>query len=131
MRGPEPNSSAAERGSTVVGYVAGVAVLLVFFILLLQFLFWQYGRGAVRSALDEGARAGAATTNPDECQRRAQASLQQLLGGDMGAHTTITCAQTPQTMTANASVTFPAWLTFVPDWTFQLEAAAAIETIEP
>lgn len=103
----------------------------MFFTVLLQFLLWQYGRGAVRSALDEGARAGAATTNPDECVRRAEQSLQQLLGGDMGSHTTITCAQTPQQMTAAATVTFPAWLTFVPDWTFQLQAAVAIETIEP
>lgn len=108
-----------------------MAIVLVFFVLLLQFVLWQYGRGAVRSALDEGARAGAATTRPADCQQLAQASLHQLLGGSMGAQTTITCQRAAGQMIATADATFPAWLGFVPDWTFTLQATVAIEELQP
>ncbi len=97
--------------------------------MLLQFLVWHYGRGAVRAALDEGARAGAATTDPADCEARANAALAQLLGGHMGRTTTITCTARPDQMAARAAVAFPAWLDGIPAWTFDLEATVAIEQL--
>lgn len=119
-----------EDGSAVPTYVAGVATVLVFFVLLLQFVVWQYGRGVVRAALDEGARAGAvATADPGVCEERARDVLGDLLGGRLGQEIQVSCAEQGDEMLAEARVTFRSWLAPAPDWSFRVAATAVKERL--
>lgn len=119
-----------EEGSAVLVYVLGVATVLVFFVLLLQFVVWQYGRGVVRDALDEGARAGAtASADPAACEHRAREVLRDLLGGRLGREIDLSCAEDGDEMVARARVTFRSWLAPAPDWRFQVAATAAKERL--
>jgi hypothetical protein len=114
----------------VPAYVYAVGVSLVFFVLLVQFVAWQYGRGVVRAALDEAARVGAATdAGPADCQARAAAVLDDLLGGALGDEVTVACDETATQMVAGADVTFRAWLPVSPDWTFRVTATAHKERL--
>ena len=99
------------------------------FTLLAQFVVWQYGRGAVRAALDEGARVGApAAAGVADCERRAGEVLGDLLGGALGREVSVSCQETPAEMVAGATVTFRAWMPPSPDWSFRLAASARKET---
>ncbi|MEW6474321.1 MAG: hypothetical protein AB1679_18875 [Actinomycetota bacterium] len=119
-----------ETGSTLPAYVLGVATVLVFFVLLLQFVAWQYGRGVVRSALDEGARAGAvASADPRTCEERAHDVLADLLAGRLGREVDVTCANEGDEIVARARVTFRSWLPPTPDWTFAVAATAVKEQL--
>ncbi|HUP70365.1 MAG TPA: hypothetical protein VM142_11185 [Acidimicrobiales bacterium] len=111
-------------------YVFALGLSLLFFVLLVQFVVWQYGRGVVRSALDEGARVGApAEAGPGDCEARAHDVLADLLGGPMGAEVDVRCRQTPTQMVAVANVTFRAWLPPSPDWSFEVAATARKESL--
>jgi hypothetical protein len=117
-----------EDGSAVLPYLVAVVFTLMFFVLLIQFVVWQYGKGVVRDALDEGARAGApATAGPAECEARAQDVLAALLGGRMGSKVRVRCEETPTEVLARADVTFSAWINPTPDWSFRVTASAAKE----
>lgn len=117
-----------EAGEAVPAYVFALGLSLLFFVLLVQFVVWQYGRGVVRSALDEGARVGApAEAGPGDCEARAHDVLADLLGGPMGAEVDVRCRQTPTQMVAVANVTFRAWLPPSPDWSFEVAATARKE----
>ncbi len=119
-----------EAGAAAPAYVFAVGLSLIFFVLLVQFVAWQYGRGVVRSALDEGARVGApAQAGPAECEARARDVLADLLGGPMGDEITVRCTQTPTQMLAEANVTFRAWLQPSPDWSFRVAAGARKESL--
>jgi hypothetical protein len=120
----------SEDGSAIPAYVCGVATVLVFFVLLLQFVVWQYGRGVVRAALDEGARAGAsALSDPGACEGRARETLADLLGGRLGSDVEVSCSEQGDEMIASARVTFRSWLAPAPDWTFQVAATAVKESL--
>jgi hypothetical protein len=107
-----------------------VGVSLVFFVLLVQFVVWQYGRGVVRASLDEAARVGAAAdAGPAECEARAASVLDDLLGGPLGDQVAVTCVETASQIVADAQVTFRAWLPFSPDWTFRVSATAHKERV--
>jgi hypothetical protein len=117
-----------EAGSTLPAYLLGVATVLVFFVLLVQFVAWQYGRGVVRSALDEGARAGAvASAGPRTCEDRAHDVLTDLLAGRLGRDVDVTCGNEGDEVVARARVTFRSWLPPAPDWTFAVAATALKE----
>lgn len=119
-----------EAASTVPAYLFAIGLALVFFVLLVQFAVWQYGRGVVRSALDEGARAGSpAEKGPAHCEARVAAALADLLGGAMGDEVRVRCADDGARMVAEADVTFRAWLPPSPDWSFRLAAAARKERL--
>lgn len=114
----------------VPAYLLAVGISLVFFVLLVQFVVWQYGRGVVRAALDEAARSGApAAAGPAECQARAAAVLADLLGGAMGEEVSVRCAENDTTVLAEADVVFRAWLPVSPDWDFSVAASARKETL--
>jgi hypothetical protein len=119
-----------QAGTTLPAYLLGVTAVLVFFVLLLQFVVWQYGRGVVRSALDEGARAGAvASADPGTCEDRAHDVLDDLLAGRLGRDVNVTCADEGDEIVARARVTFRSWLAPTPDWTFAVAATAAKESL--
>lgn len=119
-----------EAGQVVPAYLVGVGISLLFFVLLVQFVVWQYGKGAVRAALDEAARSGAPIdAGIGDCERRAAAVLDDLLGGAMGQEVRVTCSETPTEVLVSADVVFRSWLPPSPDWSFRLTASARKEAM--
>lgn len=117
-----------EDGSTVVMAVATIAASMLVFVLLANALVVLYGRGVVRAALDEGVRAGANVgAGAEECQRRAEDAVADLLGGALGDGVTLACEETPERITAQADAVFQGWLPGVPAWHFQLGADSTRE----
>lgn len=111
-----------------VATVLVMALVLVFFVDLAQLVVWQYGRGSVRAAVDEAARAGAGTAGGlDACEERAAAVLSDLLGGSMGDEIQVTCRDDGGGIVAEASVVFRSWMPPVPDWKFTSVASAPFE----
>lgn len=100
-----------------------VGLSLVLFTLAANLVVFQFGRGVVRAALDEGTRAGSrGGAGVAECQRRAEATVDGLLGGAMRAGVTVSCAADSERMVATGQATFPGWLPAVPDWSFTIRA---------
>lgn len=117
-----------DRGFVTVQYVAVVGLSLLLVVALTNVVVFQYGRGVVRAALDEGARAGVRTTaGVPECEARAGDVLADLLGGAMGAGVTLACTDDGVLLRATAEVVFVGWLPAVPDWAFTAEASAVRE----
>ena len=50
---------ASDRGMATVQYVVTAGLSLLLFVAFANLIVFQYGRGVVRAALDEGVRAGA------------------------------------------------------------------------
>lgn len=92
---------------------------------------YLYGRGAVRNAIDEGARAGArvGADSVAECQRRAQDTLDNILGGTLGRDVVVSCSEAGGLVRARATVYFHSWLPPVPDWSFETTAAVLKEAV--
>ena len=114
---------------TTIQYVAGIALSLLAFVMMANFIVFLYARGVVRAAVDEGARTGGRTgAGVAECERRAGEALGDLLGGALGEDVAIQCRRVPDAMHAHASVTFHGWLPgVIPDWSFDIEARSATE----
>lgn len=118
----------ADGGFVTVASVAVTGLSLLFVVALVNIVVFQYGRGVVRAALDEGVRAGArATAGVGECEARAGDVLADLLGGAMGAGVQLACTDDGAVLRAAADVTFVGWLPAVPDWRFTAEATAVRE----
>jgi hypothetical protein len=115
---------------TTVQYVVatGFSLAVVFF--LVNFVVFVYARGAVRAAVDEGARSGSrADAGVAECVERSRDVVDDLVGGALGDGVRVTCEQPdPDTVVAYADVVLQSWLPgVVPDWTFELEARSVKE----
>ena len=128
--------SGSGSGATAVGgfvtlqFVAAAGLSLVLFVGCLNLLVFAYARGVVRAALDEGARAGARAAEPvGECTSRAEAVLDDLLGGPLGAGVEpVVCHASAQRVQATTRAVLPGWLPGTPAWRFE---AAATVTREP
>ena len=74
-----------DAGATFITLVMATGVVLVLLTGIIQVIVFQYGKGTVRAALDEAARAAARADGSTEiCQERAANVLGDLLGGEMG-----------------------------------------------
>lgn len=104
-------------------------MFLVFFTLFTQFAVWQYGRGAVRSASLEAARAAAPLDAPPEaCERRFDSVLAGLLGGSLGDQVSApNCVLGADVIEVTAEVRFDPWLPMSPGWSFTVRTTAARE----
>lgn len=101
---------------------------LVVFVTMANFVVDLYARGVVRSAVDEGARAGAAIdTSVAECERRAHDVVANLLSGAAGRSVRLACREQAGAMRAQARVTLSAWLPGLPSWSFTIEASVVKE----
>ncbi|MDP9402236.1 MAG: hypothetical protein M3P85_02655 [Actinomycetota bacterium] len=120
-----------EAGFTTASYLMVVGFTLVVFVWFTNLAVYLYGRGVVRSAVDEAARAGSrvGADSARQCQERARDVLGNLLGGTMGQGVAVACAEEDGVMRARANVRFQAWLPPVPDWSFQLTAAVIKERV--
>jgi hypothetical protein len=123
-----------DAGFITVQYVWVIGTSLVLFTLFANVILVQYGRGVVRTALDEGVRAGARVTASAPaaelaCETAADRARQDLLGGRLGNHVSFDCTPDPATgtMRAVADATFASWFPAVPDWSFSATAVAVQE----
>jgi hypothetical protein len=112
---------------TSVQFLLAGALSLVLFLVFANLVVVQYGRGAIRSALDQGARVGAITGAVAGCEERADAVLDQILGGGMGDSTEIRCELFGDLVVARGEAVFPSWTPFTSDFTVELRAQATLE----
>lgn len=121
---------ASSAGFVTIQFVTASALALVLFTGMANLVVFQYGRGVVRAALDEGVRAGArAPAAASECERRAAGVIGDLLGGRMGDGVVVRCAASADQVQAAADVTFPGWSPMVPGWSFTARAASVREPL--
>lgn len=120
---------AGDGGFATTSFVAAVGISLVAFVAVSNLLVFAYARGAARVALDEGARAGARSDEPAaECARRAEAALDDLLGGPLRtAWDDVACRAAGDRVTASVEGRLRAWAPGVPDWPVAEQAVAAVD----
>jgi hypothetical protein len=117
-----------DRGATFIALVAATAVALVVVVGIIQVIVFQYGKGTVRAALDEAARAGArSATSVSTCQERAADVLGDLLAGTLGEGVEVSCADEGERIVVTAFVHFDGWFGPVTDYDAVLTASAAKE----
>jgi hypothetical protein len=111
-------SPAAERGDSFVVTLVAVVVLLAAFLMATNLIVDQYGQGVVRTAVDEGAQAGALTGSPEgavaACRAKEAEVMSGLLAGQLGRHLDLTCSVRGEVVTASAVGNMPGWLPPVP-----------------
>ena len=100
---------------------------LILFLALANLVVVQYGKGAVRSALEQGARAGSTAGGVAACEDTIQQVVDDLLGGRMSDGLVSQCAVSGQSIVASASVSFESWTPLTPDFSFSLSSTAVIE----
>lgn len=92
----------------------------------------QYQLGAVRVAVDEGARHGAAVgASTDDCRLRAESIIRGesgLLRGTLGQGIEVSCRELDGEVIATATGTSPWWVGGLPDDEFVFEGRAVLET---
>ncbi len=104
-------------------------LFMVFFTLFAQFAVWQYGRGAVRSAALEAARAASPLdAPPGACERRFLDVRDGLVGGSIGSQISPPrCLVGVDVVTVESDVRFEPWLPISPGWSFTVSATAVRE----
>jgi hypothetical protein len=125
---PTPRLSRRESGFSTPQFVATAGLALFLFVVLANLIVFQYGKGVVRGALAEGARAGARlAADASDCQQAAESMLRNLLGGSMGDGVLTWCQDDGVVVLASADVTFASWVVGIPDWSFQISASSVKE----
>lgn len=111
-----------------VSYVLAGAFAMLLFASLANLIVMQYASGAVRAALDEGVRDGAAAgSGPGQCLATIDQFLSSTLGGPYGDQIDVDCREDGDVVVASATATFIGFAPLVPDLTFSFEATAARE----
>lgn len=117
----------SDRGITSVQFLLASGLGMLLFLALANLVVVQYGRGALRSALDQGARAGAVSSSEEECRQRIEDVLGQLLGGRMGDSVETACGVGPGMVTASGRAVFVSWTPFTNDFEIEMTAHATRE----
>jgi hypothetical protein len=121
-------SASRAHGFVTTQFVLAVALSLLLFVMACNAIVYQYARGVLRSALDEGVRSGTrATGSTGACEAAAEAVRRGLLGGPIGGHVELRCAVVNGQVRASAAGYLPSWLPGVPDWPIDLRASAVDE----
>lgn len=115
-----------DRGMTTITILLSAGVVMLLVVQLVNLLVFQYGRGAVRAALDEGVRTGARTGTEVSCEERARSAIETLAAG-MSDGVVIDCLLDGSSMIATAVVSWPGWLTSVGSYNRTLSASSALE----
>lgn len=108
-------------------FVLASALGLLVFLMMANLVVVQYGRGAIRSAVEQGARAGAISGDAHDCVSKADAVVRQLLGGRMSDGLDLVCTATGSAMVASAAATFDSWLPVTPDFDVAITSEAVLE----
>ena len=122
----QPAGYVGDSGVTSVQFVLAAGLALVLFLVFANLVVVQYGRGAVRSALEQGARAGT-VQGVRGCEAVASEVVNGLLGGRMSDGVSIQCRLAPGEVVATSSVAFESWTPLTPDFAMTLEARATVE----
>jgi hypothetical protein len=117
----------SDRGVTSVQFLLASGLGMLLFLALANLVVVQYGRGALRSALDQGARAGAVRSSEEECRQRIEDVLGQLLGGRMGDSVVTSCGIGPSVVSATGRAVFVSWTPFTHDFVIEMTALATRE----
>jgi hypothetical protein len=117
----------SDRGVSSVQFLLASALALILFLALANLVVVQYGRGAMRSALEQAARAGALTASSAECESRAIAVVDELLGGRMSDGLVVGCRVEPGRVSVEASATFQSWTFLTPDFQVSMTSEAIVE----
>jgi hypothetical protein len=101
---------------------------MVLLVLVANLVVDLYARGAVRDALDDGVRAGAAAPSPGAaCEARAHEVVSGLVRGPL-LSADLRCGAEGALVVADANVSLRSWLPMlVPDWHLKLHAIALLE----
>ena len=116
-----------ERGVSSVQFLLASVLALLLFVAFANLIAGQYGRGAMRSALEQGARAGAVVGSTSDCESTVDEVIGQLLGGSMSESLVVDCSTSGALMVASASAVFESWSPLTPDFSIDLSAEAFIE----
>lgn len=118
-----------EGGFTTIQYVVATAFSLLLFVMVANLLVDLYERGAVRDALDEGARAGVpASVGADDCLARAHEVVRSIASGSSMRVDDLTCVQDGDRIVSTARITLDSWFPMLlPDWKLTLRASARKE----
>ncbi|MFT3852011.1 MAG: hypothetical protein QM733_04630 [Ilumatobacteraceae bacterium] len=100
--------------------------VLMLLVQILNVVVFTYGKGSVRTALDEAARAGA-RQGLAACEATGSQVIHELLGGSMADGVTISCSDAGRSVSATATVHFDGWLSSLADYDGMFSASAAKE----
>ena len=117
----------ADCGVSSVQFLLASALALLLFLAFANLVAVQYGRGALRSALDQGARAGALSGSVDDCEAKVGDVVGQLLGGRMSDGLVVRCAVSGDVMIADGSAMFESWTPLTTDFAISMASEAAME----
>ena len=93
----------SEAGSAVVAGALAILILMIVFIGALNFVLDEYAKGAIRTAVDDAAEAGAtAGGSLSACQTEARQVQGALLPGPFGSGVSVTCSEEGDEMVASA-----------------------------
>lgn len=125
------SSPTDERGEVGIGILAAVLLTLVVAVNMVYLFAYLYGQAVVRSALDEGIRAGSRISDSQLviCEATAADVIDDLLGGPLGDGIVgPTCSfDAAGNLVSAATATFDSPLPGVPTWTVNLSATATRE----
>jgi len=117
---------------TGVAFVVAAGMALVVFVSLANVVTLTFTRGAVRAAVEEGARVGARADDPAAaCEGRARAVLRGLLGPSARDAVEIRCVVEgdPPSVRAHADAQLVPWWPGLPAFTFDTDASSAQEDL--
>ena len=117
---------------TGVAFVVAAGMALLVFVSLANVVTLAFTRGAVRAAVEEGARVGARADDPvAACEARARAVLQGLLGSAARDAVLVTChvEGRPPSVRAHADARLVPWWPGLPALAFTTDASSAQELL--
>ena len=117
---------------TGVAFVVAAGMALVVFVSLANVVTLTFTRGAVRAAVEEGARVGARSDDPvAACENRARAVLRGLLGPAAREAVLVTChvEGSPPAVRAHADALLVPWWPGLPAFAFVSDASSAREDL--
>jgi hypothetical protein len=110
-----------------IQFLLASALGLILFLTFANLIVIQYGRGALKSALEQGARVAAVTGSSAGCEQRVKDVVGQLLGGTMGDGVVVSCEVLGGVATVVASAVFDSWTPLSSDFAVELTATATVE----
>lgn len=113
-------------GVTSIQFVVASALAMLMFLALANLVVVQYGRGAIRSALEQGARAGT-VSGVAGCEAVGEGVIADLLGGAMSRDLVLDCHAEGPAIVASATATFQSWTPMTPDFSVSLVSRATAE----
>lgn len=116
-----------DAGVTSVQFVLASVLSLLVFMAMANLVVVQYARGSLRSALDQGVRAGAVHRSEAVCEERIARVLEDLLAGEVSDGLGFSCSISAGLMTAQASVVVESWTLLSGDFDIDLKADAVME----